>query len=122
MQERRKGFRRGLDTNVVIWPIGNKSSGEIEIAIVDLSKTGVGFLCEASLEIGSVYEGDMRIWTQEVLHVFIQITRSGSTRDMNTDKEDGLFEYGAFFVGMPEQDSRRIEVYDTVTRTVDELE
>ena len=44
--------------------------------IIDVSPNGVGFLCKEVLSIGAVYESKLRIWTQEVLHAFLQIVRS----------------------------------------------
>jgi len=33
-------------------------------------------------------------------------------------KEDNTFEYGAIFIGMPDLESKRIEVYQTVAHNV----
>lgn len=53
-----------------------------------------------------VYESHLRIWTQEVLHAFLEIVRIEK-------KEDG-FAYGAIFIGMPEMEASRIQLYDTI--------
>lgn len=45
----------------------------------------------------------LTIWTKEILHAFVEIVR--------IEKLDGTFGYGSIFVGMPEMDSSRIEVY-----------
>ena len=50
----------------------------------------------------------MTIWTKEVIHAFIEIVR--------IEKKKDTFEYGGIFVGMPEMDAQRIEVYDTVSK------
>ena len=71
-----------------------------------MSKSGVGFSCSKPLEIGAVYESHLRIWTQEVLHAFLEIVRIEK-------KEDG-FAYGAIFIGMPEMEASRIQLYDTI--------
>ena len=42
----------------------------------------------------------------EVLHAFLRIVR--------IEMIDGAFHYGAVFIGMPEMDAARIEVYQTV--------
>lgn len=78
----------------------------VEIDILDVSKSGVGFSCSKPLEIGAVYESHLRIWTQEVLHAFLEIVRIEKVADG--------FVYGAIFVGMPEMEASRIEVYDTI--------
>ena len=86
----------------------DKSEGaqEISIDVINLSKTGIGFDCETPLEIGAVYEGFLRIWTQEVIHAFIEIVR--------IEKKEGTFNYGGLFIGMPEMEAARIDVYQTI--------
>ena len=79
---------------------------EIEIEILDVSKSGVGFSCSKPLEIGAVYESHLRIWTQEVLHAFLEIVR--------IEKAADGFTYGAIFIGMPELEASRIQLYDTI--------
>ena len=106
MEERRRANRRKLVSKLVVKRLDNTEEEEVEIEIVDVSKSGIGFQCEQLLGIGSVYEGFLRIWTQEVIHAFLEIVRIEK-------KEDG-FHYGAIFIGMPASDASRIEVYDTV--------
>lgn len=112
MDERRKNNRRELISTLTIKRLGGQAGEEnVEIDITDLSKTGIGFTCGRALEIGAVYEGNLRIWTQEVLHAFVEIVR--------IEKKGGEFSYGGIFIGMPEMDAARIEVYDTV-KTMEE--
>ena len=108
MDERRKSKRIGLESRLVMKRLsdGDAFSEEISIEIIDVSKTGVGFLCDKPLEIGAVYEGFLTIWTKEVIHAFIEIVR--------IIKEDDTFSYGGIFIGMPEMDASRIAVYDMV--------
>ena len=106
MEERRRANRRKLVSKLVVKRLDNTEEEDVEIEIVDVSKSGIGFQCEQLLGIGSVYEGFLRIWTQEVIHAFLEIVRIEK-------KEDG-FHYGAIFIGMPASDASRIEVYDTV--------
>lgn len=106
MEERRRANRRQLVSKLVVKRLDQDESEEIQIDIVDVSKSGIGFQCDQLLGIGSVYEGFLRIWTQEVIHAFLEIVRIEKT-------EEG-FKYGAIFIGMPESDAARIEVYDTV--------
>lgn len=107
MEERRRSNRRKLSSKLIVNRLGGVEVNEtIEIDIVDVSKTGIGFTCDKALEIGAVYEGYLRIWTQEVLHAFLEIVR--------IEKKEADFGYGGIFIGMPEIDAARIEVYDTV--------
>lgn len=104
MEERRKSKRSELQSRLIIKRLDEAEQEEVAIEIVDVSKGGVGFLCEEVLTIGAVYESFMTIWTKEVLHAFLQIVRIEM-------KEQGNFFYGATFIGMPEVDASRIEVY-----------
>lgn len=107
MEERRKSNRRELTSKLIIKRLGGVDVDEtVEIDITDVSKTGIGFTCNKALEIGAVYEAYLRIWTQEVLHAFLEIVR--------IEKKADSFSYGGIFIGMPEIDAARIEVYDTV--------
>lgn len=106
MEERRKSKRTGLASRLVIKRLDGDKNNEVGINIVDISKSGIGFECAEPLMIGEVYESFLTIWTKEVLHAFLQIVRI----DL---KQDG-YSYGAVFIGMPQMDSARIEVYQTV--------
>ena len=88
---------------------GNTRNSEVTIKILDVSKTGIGFSCDEVLQIGEVYEANLPIWTKEVLHAFMQIVRIELVNDAYT--------YGALFIGMPEVDLSRIEVYQTVNES-----
>lgn len=106
MDERRKDKRTELVSKIVIKRLDTDEGQELNVDLVDLSKSGVGFLCAEILTIGAVYESYLTIWTKEVIHAFIQIAR--------IELKDDIFMYGASFVGMPEMDSNRIGVYQTV--------
>jgi len=106
MEDRRKSKRSELNSKLVLKRL-DQNSEEIGINILDVSKTGIGFECEQALTIGSVYESYLTIWTKEVIHAFLEIRRIEKV-------DDTTYNYGAIFIGMPEMDSARIEVYQTV--------
>ena len=108
MEERRKSKRTLLSTNVIINKLPNNGKKSIEIEVQDLSKSGLGFVCDTKLEIGEVYEAYLTIWTKEVIHAFLRIVRIELLQDKNE------YLYGASFVGMPELDASRIGVYQTI--------
>lgn len=109
MVERRRNRRMELDAKLLIKRMDQGGySREVNIEITDVSKSGVGFLCDAGLEVGAVYESHLTIWTKEVLHVFLEIVRIDPG-------EDGMYVYGAIFIGMTEIDASRIETYCTIT-------
>ena len=105
-QDRRKTKRTDLESRLVIKRLDGNSGKEVTIRIGDVSKSGIGFECEEALQIGEVYEAYLTIWTKEVIHAFLQIVR--------IELQAGCYGYGAIFIGMPEMDSARIEVYQTV--------
>lgn len=105
MEDRRKSKRTELVSKLIIKRLDEEGNQEVIINIVDVSKEGIGFECEDILNIGEVYEAFLTIWTKEVIHVFLRIVR--------IELSAGGYAYGAVFVGMPEMDSARIEVYQS---------
>lgn len=105
-QERRKTRRSDLESKLVMKRLDGNTGHEVTIQISDVSKTGIGFECTEPLQIGEVYEAYLTIWTKEVIHAFLQIVR--------IELKGGSYGYGAIFIGMPEMDSARIEVYQTI--------
>ena len=110
MQERRKNTRTELKSTLVVTRLDSNEKEEITIEIEDVSKNGIGFTCTEPLSIGNVYESYLTIWTKEVLHAFLQIVR--------IEMKGKAFQYGAVFIGMPEMDAARIEVYQTINENV----
>lgn len=108
MEERRRANRRELVSKLLVKRLDVSVNEEVEIDISDVSKSGIGFSCGELLGIGAVYEAFLRIWTQEVIHAFLEVVR--------IEKKANGYNYGAVFIGMPETDASRIEVYDTVER------
>ena len=102
MEERRKDNRSKIQSRLKIKRL-DKTEAEVDIEVIDISRTGVGFNCREPLMIGAVYESFLTIWTKEVLHAFLEIVR--------IEKKDGFYNYGGTFVGMPQSDASRIEVY-----------
>ncbi len=103
MTERRQSKRTELDSKLIIKRLDGQEEKETQIDIVDVSKSGIGFFCKEILGIGNVYEAYLKIWTQEVIHAFLQIVR--------IELEEDGYSYGAIFIGMPEMDATRIDVY-----------
>ncbi len=114
MEERRKKKRIELSGRLVMKrlnPAGEPETQSVFIDVQDLSTQGIGFNCEHSLTLGHIYEAYLTIWTKEVLHVFIQLVRGEQMED--------TMNYGAIFIGMPEGDTMRIGVYETVSDMLD---
>ena len=107
MEERRKNRRMELASKLLIKNLSGSTEEEVTIEITDVSKTGIGFICDSSLNIGTVYEAFLTIWMKETIHVFLEIARIEKS-------EDNKYSYGAIFIGMSEMDKKRIEVFDTM--------
>lgn len=115
MDDRRKSIRTKLVSRLIVKRLDTNENQEVEIDVTDVSKDGVGFTAIKALKIGAVYEGFLTIWTKEVIHAFLQIVRIELLND-------DLYGYGARFVGMPEMEANRIEVYQTVARQIGDAE
>lgn len=104
--EKRRYQRTELKSKLVIKQLDGPIGKEVSIEVTDISKVGVGFNCTEPLAISGIYEGFLTIWTKEVIHAFLEIVR--------IEMKEDYFEYGAIFVGMPEMDSKRIEIYQQI--------
>lgn len=106
MDERRRKNRTDLDAHLVIKNMDGSKIDGVAIDVTNVSTSGIGFMCKEDLEMGSVYEGTLTIWTKEKIKVFLEIVR-------RLDVDDRI-NYGAHFVGMPDLYARKIAVYQTV--------
>ena len=102
MEDRRKNVRSKLESRILIKRLDQKDQ-EMNIEVIDVSETGVGFSCSEPLMIGSVYETFLTIWTKEVISCIIETVREV--------ERDGIYHYGAIFIGMNDIDKRKIYVY-----------
>lgn len=111
MEEKRDGRRMGLSAQLLIKNMNDDTdkTESVVIEVIDVSKTGVGFLCDMPLSIGAVYETFLKIWTDEVIHAFLKIVRIEQT-------EEERYICGTIFIGLPEMNAKRIEVYDLLDR------
>lgn len=115
MEEKRDGRRMSLSARLLIKNMNDESAkaDEVAIEVLDVSKTGVGFICDVPLSIGAVYETYLKIWTDEVIHAFLRIVRIEQTKEER-------YVCGTIFIGLPEMNAARIEVYDLINRINEE--
>lgn len=107
MEERRKHKRLELTGEILAKELSGGSVDEsFDIDITDCSRDGIGFSVDRPLTIGSNYEANLTLWNKDKIHVFIQIVRAV--------KLENTFHYGGIFIGMPDSDKMRIQVYETV--------
>ena len=111
MQEKRNSRRMSLSAKLLIKNLNDTTDKpeEVEIKVLDVSKTGVGFVCSAPLAIGAVYETLLKIWNEDEIHAFLKVVRIEQTKDEK-------YICGTIFIGLPEMNAARIEVYDLLTR------
>ena len=111
MQEKRNSRRMSLSARLLIKNLNDESDKpeEVEIEVLDVSKTGVGFICNTPLTIGAVYETLLKIWNDDEIHAFLKVVRIEQT-------EDEKYMCGTIFIGLPEMNAARIEVYELMTR------
>ena len=107
--ERRRSPRTPLIENLELTRLDDASGEKISIDVSDVSSGGIGFNSGMILQISSIYEADIVIWTQEKIHAFLEIVRIEKV-------DDNHYYYGASFVGMPEMDAARISTYQTIER------
>lgn len=88
---------------------GSEKEEEAVIEVLDVSKTGVGFICDVPLSIGAVYETFLKIWSDDIIHAFLKVVRIEQT-------EEERYVCGTIFIGLPEMNAKRIEVYDLLRR------
>lgn len=107
MDEKRSSRRLDLEVTVELERIdeghGVTTLKLVHVDITDLSKSGIGFVSKAELEIGSYYNTKLQIWTKETIEAVIEIVRC--------EEINGEYHYGAKFVGMIESDALKIDIY-----------
>lgn len=106
LMDKRNGNRRPLELVLVIKKLSSNEVEELAVKVKDVSKSGIGFRTKEILQFGSVYECELILWNKEKIRSFLEVIR------MEKLEEDII--YGAIFIGMPETDHRRIEIYDVI--------
>lgn len=102
---RRKYQRHTLSIKLFMTRVDDDSGLGIPIEVLDMSKSGIGFICEQELTNGAIYKANIKIWTGAVIPAFINVVR--------VSHEEGGNIYGGIFIGMPESDACRIGVYES---------
>ena len=103
--DRRKYKRHTLSVKLFMTRVDDESQLGIPVEVLDISKGGLGFICQQELMNGVIYKANIKIWTGDVIPAFINVVRVSHQEDGNI--------YGGVFIGMPETDAARIGVYET---------
>ncbi|MCI5621321.1 MAG: PilZ domain-containing protein [Lachnospiraceae bacterium] len=107
MEEKRKHKRLDLDVQIQLEKLdqgGVTTLKLIHVDVTDISRSGLGFLSDKMLEIGSFYDTKIQIWTKEIINAVVEIVRCES-------RPDGKFKYGCTFVGMTDTEALKIDIY-----------
>lgn len=110
MEEHRKRERLELTVTLQLEYINEQSenaSKEIEVEVLDISSTGIGFRSNEKLDAEGFYNTKVAIWTKEVIPCVIRVVRE-------TTEADGRYYYGGAFVGMSEIDQSKINNYHMI--------
>lgn len=106
MEEKRKHKRLDLDVSIELERLDKDGITTLKythVNVIDLSKSGIGFLSKQELEIGTYYDTKIQIWTKEVVDAVIEIVRR--------EKVDNGYHYGCVFIGMTDTDALKIDIY-----------
>ena len=109
MEEKRKNKRFDLKAELVMQRVDGSKNRSIPISVMDVSKSGIGFQCSEVLEMNSVYEIKLTIWTGDVLDAFVNIIRF--------DNSGNEYVYGGVFIGMTDADVSKINIYELFNDT-----
>lgn len=104
MQEKRKSKRFVLDANLIMERLDSSKNKIVPISVIDASETGMGFSCDELLEMHSVYKVQLKIWTGDVVDVFVNIVRLDNSGDD--------YVYGGTFIGMPDNDAYKFKIHE----------
>lgn len=75
------------------------------VDVTDISRSGIGFNAKVPLDIHTYYDTKIQIWTKWRLWIaIVEIVR-------RTDSEEGVYHYGAVFIGMTDTDALKIDIY-----------
>ena len=109
MEERRKAKRMPITLSLEILNLYKQDNVQVSnlnapIEVINISKTGIGFLSESVLPLGYYFNANICLGKDETLHCVVQIVR-------NQPHENKTL-YGCEFVGMATILSYIFDEYD----------
>ena len=111
MDERRRAKRLPITLSLEVNSLYKQDNVQVSnlhapIEVVNISKTGIGFITESILPIGYYFNANFNLGNgEETLHSVIKIIR-------NQPGDDGKTLYGCEFVGMADVLSYMFEEYE----------
>ena len=107
MEEKRRHKRLDIDVSVQLERLDEDGVTTLKychVDVTDISRSGIGFNAKEPLDIQTYYDTKIQIWTKEVVDAVVEIVR-------RTDSEEGVYHYGAVFIGMTDTDALKIDIY-----------
>ncbi len=107
MEEKRKHKRLDLDVSIQLERIdkdGITTLRFFHVTVQDISRSGLSFVTDQEMGIGTYYDTKIQIWTKEVIDAVIEIVR-------HEDLPDGRNKYGCVFIGLSDTDALKIDIY-----------
>lgn len=107
MDEKRKDRRLELDVSIELERLDQGEMTTLKmmhVDVTDLSGSGMGFRTGHLMEIGSLYDTRIQIWTKEVIETVIRIVRCDKI-------SEDLYQCGATFVGLMGSEALKINIY-----------
>ncbi len=107
MEEKRKDRRLDLDVSIELERLDQGEMTTLKmmhVVVTDLSSSGMGFQTSSPMDIGSLYDTRIRIWTKEIIDTVIRVVRCNKIAD-------NAYQCGASFVGLASADALKINIY-----------
>ena len=107
MEEKRKHKRLELDVSIQLERIdqdGITTLRFFHVTVGDISRSGISFITDQEMDIGTYYDTKIQIWTKEVIDAVIEIVRTERL-------PDGRNKYGCEFIGLSDTDALKIDIY-----------
>ena len=107
-EDKRRARRSPMKVHISIGKI-EKSSEQmryIDVEVLNISETGVGFITPEQLEMDAYYDSVVRIENGDRINSVLRIVRSREC--------EGGFEYGAQLLGLSHADTLKIGIFQMV--------
>lgn len=114
VMERRKYRRLPIDLHLEVDEVFKQDNVIINnlnasITVFDISRSGVGFLSQASLPLGYYFRGRINLENKDFFYVVIQIVRVAVA-------DDDTLVYGAEFVGLAPFLADKVDHYERILK------
>lgn len=118
--ERRRAKRADINIRIKLSEIQNVNTAGADekenfVKVFDISRDGIGFICEKKLPMNALYDTTIRLNPGEEIKCIIEIIRC-------TAIDNGKFNYGCRFVGINSSDQFRVDVYQIIKDNIDDLD